>query len=179
MFWTEVTTIFPDPVLACVINLSQLLCKREIMGANVLVCISAYVFGWVPWRTGVRRITIQEWKCLKINQSCRSRQLMPLIQSILQSHQTLIQNAAPSHACHHGLWTASRQNSRSMKQVVPILERNCDAWKHCNRSCWTQSCVMSYFFFKTKSYKTIKKNNLTVSASSRKLQPTLSLHEWQ
>jgi hypothetical protein len=145
----------------------------------VLMCLCVYLRMCLAECTGVRKITIQEWQNFKINQSCRSRQLMSLIQSILQSHQTLIQNAAPSHACHHGLWTASRQNSRSMKQVVPILERNCDAWKHCNRSCWTQSCVMSYFFFKTKSYKTIKQNNLTVSASSRKLQPTLSLHEWQ
>jgi len=36
-----------DPVLAYTINFSQLLCKREIMGVNVFVCISVYVFGRV------------------------------------------------------------------------------------------------------------------------------------
>jgi len=44
----SVTTRFPDPVLAYTINLSQLLCKREIMGTNVFECISVYVFGRVP-----------------------------------------------------------------------------------------------------------------------------------
>jgi len=43
-----VTTRFPDPVLAYTTNLSQLLSKREIMVANVFVCISVYVFGRVP-----------------------------------------------------------------------------------------------------------------------------------
>jgi hypothetical protein len=103
----------------------------------------------VARRINVQKITIKEQKDPRLNRRCHSRHMMLPFHSYLQSHhlyQNLMQTMS-SNFCRapmHG--NAFRQDSCQMHQVVPIQERNCDAWKHCSRSCWMQCCFMLFFF---------------------------------
>jgi len=122
----------------CVINLQEMLSENN----GVMTCLCWYV--------------VCEYECLlcgkahqcpennnsgqkdpRLNRRCHWRNMMLPFHSYLQSHhlyqilmQTMLSNFR--RAAMHG--NAFRQNSCQMHQVVPIQERNCDAWKHCSRS---------------------------------------------
>jgi len=151
---------------------------------RILVILNFWGTFWTFWEKGAWCASLPSAWCASLPSQCcprarSQRRAWQHKECRLDTSGRPRRDAAQSHACRHVLWTASWQKSRWMNQVIPILEQNCDDRKHCSRSCWIQSCVMSYCFFKTRYYKPIKKKNLTVSASSRRLQPTLSLHEWQ